>query len=103
MLALARLRGFLSFGSLALPAAAGVWWLGANSSAAAAEDKSNGARNHSPLRVCVIGAGMAGASTAYFLRLRYGAQVQVDVFEKSGRVGGRIEAVDLGHGQVWLE
>lgn len=54
-----------------------------------------------PRRVAIIGAGIGGTSAAYFLRTR-AADVEIHVFEKTDRVGGRIEAVqlDLSEGET---
>lgn len=47
-------------------------------------------------KVCVVGSGMAGASTAYFLR-SYGEDknLDIEVFERHSRVGGRMATVEL--------
>ncbi|XP_077161358.1 prenylcysteine oxidase 1 [Paroedura picta] len=47
-----------------------------------------------PKRIAVIGAGIGGTSAAYFLRQRFGKDVQIDVFER-GDVGGRLATVNL--------
>lgn len=42
-------------------------------------------------RIAIVGAGAAGSSAAFWLakaRERYGLEVEVDVYEKSGLVGG---------------
>ena len=44
----------------------------------------------SPLRVAIIGGGVAGLSAAFTLR-RLSADAQVDLFESSGRVGGAVQ------------
>lgn len=41
----------------------------------------------------VVGGGIGGASSAYFLRKMFGNKVSITLFEKSGRIGGRIKAV----------
>eukprot|EP00755_Sulcionema_specki_P038250 Sspe_Gene.110499::Locus_91548_Transcript_1_1_Confidence_1.000_Length_929::g.110499::m.110499/K05906/PCYOX1, FCLY; prenylcysteine oxidase / farnesylcysteine lyase len=41
-------------------------------------------------RVAVIGAGFAGASTAYYLNKLCEECYEVEVFERTGRVGGRV-------------
>ncbi|KAJ7325049.1 hypothetical protein JRQ81_018069 [Phrynocephalus forsythii] len=47
-----------------------------------------------PAKIGVIGAGIGGTSAAYFLRQRFGKDVQIDVFEK-GEVGGRLATVSV--------
>lgn len=47
--------------------------------------------------VCIVGGGIAGASTAHFLTERR-TDIRVTVFEQQHVVGGRIATVDLGHG-----
>jgi len=43
----------------------------------------------------VVGAGIGGAATAYFLRQEFGAGVKLDVFEAAA-VGGRLATVKIG-------
>lgn len=43
-------------------------------------------------KVAIIGGGIGGASTAYFLN-QFAPGTQVDVFEKNGIVGGRLKHV----------
>ncbi|VDP35945.1 unnamed protein product [Schistosoma curassoni] len=45
------------------------------------------------LNPAVVGGGIGGASSAYFLRKMFGNKVSITLFEKSGRIGGRIKAV----------
>ncbi|CAL8086185.1 unnamed protein product [Calicophoron daubneyi] len=52
--------------------------------------------DESPFRVAVIGGGMGGATTAYYLRKIFGSQISISLFEQSGRVGGRMHAVQFG-------
>lgn len=43
-------------------------------------------------RVAIIGAGAAGSSAAFWIgkaNERYGLDIQVDVYEKSNKIGGR--------------
>lgn len=45
-----------------------------------------------PLRVAIIGAGASGSSAAFWIseaKKRHGVEVDVDIYEKTGRVGGR--------------
>ncbi|KAJ3206391.1 hypothetical protein HDU82_004541 [Entophlyctis luteolus] len=47
-------------------------------------------------RVAVVGAGAAGASTAYFLRnFSSSVDIAITVFESSDRVGGRVRAIRI--------
>ncbi|KAA3682255.1 prenylcysteine oxidase / farnesylcysteine lyase [Paragonimus westermani] len=48
-----------------------------------------------PFRVAIIGGGMGGATAAYYLRQLFGSQVGLTLFEQTGRVGGRIRAVQF--------
>lgn len=43
----------------------------------------------------VIGAGIGGTATAYFLRQEFGTGIKIDVFE-AGTVGGRLATVKVG-------
>nr|XP_020643105.1 prenylcysteine oxidase-like [Pogona vitticeps] len=47
-----------------------------------------------PAKIGVIGAGIGGTSAAYFLRQKFGRDVQIDVFEK-GEVGGRLATLNV--------
>lgn len=43
-------------------------------------------------RIAIIGAGAAGSSAAFWIakaRERYGLDVEVDIYEKEGYIGGR--------------
>ncbi len=44
----------------------------------------------SPRRVVVVGGGVSGLATAYFLRRRGGAEVEVTLVEGSDRLGGKV-------------
>ncbi|CDQ60980.1 unnamed protein product [Oncorhynchus mykiss] len=48
-----------------------------------------------PKRIAVVGAGIGGTATAYFLRQEFGAAVKIDVFEP-GTVGGRLATHNMG-------
>ncbi|CAL8406092.1 unnamed protein product [Arctogadus glacialis] len=48
-----------------------------------------------PKRIAVVGAGIGGTATAYFLRQEFGAGVKIDVFEPEN-VGGRLATVKMG-------
>lgn len=43
----------------------------------------------------MVGAGIGGTATAYYLRQEFGASVKIDVFEP-GPVGGRLATVKMG-------
>ncbi|XP_005285278.1 prenylcysteine oxidase 1 isoform X1 [Chrysemys picta bellii] len=47
-----------------------------------------------PGKIAVIGAGIGGTSAAYFLRQKFGKEVQIDVFER-GMVGGRLATINV--------
>ncbi len=46
-------------------------------------------------RVAIIGSGIGGSSAAYFISNSLGGKVDIDVFEKSGKVGGRMAVLEL--------
>ncbi|CAH8605943.1 unnamed protein product [Dicrocoelium dendriticum] len=48
-----------------------------------------------PFRVAIIGAGMGGATAAYYLRQLFGSEVVITVFEQTGRIGGRIKSANF--------
>ncbi|KAJ7987201.1 hypothetical protein DPEC_G00336290 [Dallia pectoralis] len=48
-----------------------------------------------PKRIAVVGAGIGGTATAYFLRQEFGSSVKIDVFEP-GTVGGRLATQNIG-------
>ncbi|CAH8605956.1 unnamed protein product [Dicrocoelium dendriticum] len=45
--------------------------------------------------LAIIGAGMGGATAAYYLRQLFGSEVGITVFEQSGRIGGRIKSANF--------
>ncbi|XP_069754924.1 prenylcysteine oxidase-like [Narcine bancroftii] len=47
-----------------------------------------------PKKIAIIGAGIGGSSTAYFLRQKFGHNVGIDVYEK-GTIGGRLATVTV--------
>ncbi|XP_030057758.1 prenylcysteine oxidase 1 [Microcaecilia unicolor] len=47
-----------------------------------------------PSKIAIIGAGIGGTSTAFFLRQKFGRDVLIDIFER-GEVGGRLATVHL--------
>ncbi|GAB4226249.1 MAG: protoporphyrinogen oxidase [Chlamydiales bacterium] len=48
------------------------------------------------MHIVVIGAGISGLSTAYFLKQKYGPSVDITLLEKSQRVGGWIQTIREG-------
>jgi len=49
-------------------------------------------------RIAIIGAGAGGTSAAFWIskaRERFGLDIQVDVYEAAGYVGGRTSEVEL--------
>ncbi|XP_074547174.1 prenylcysteine oxidase 1 [Halichoeres trimaculatus] len=48
-----------------------------------------------PKKIAVVGAGIGGTATAYYLRQEFGPGVKIDVFEP-GSVGGRLATVQMG-------
>ncbi|CAH8494669.1 unnamed protein product [Heterobilharzia americana] len=44
-------------------------------------------------RVAIVGGGIGGVSSAYYLRQLFGKNVSIALFEKSGRIGGRMKTV----------
>ncbi|CAH8494663.1 unnamed protein product [Heterobilharzia americana] len=43
----------------------------------------------------IVGAGIGGASSAYYLRQLFGNKVSITLFEQSGRIGGRMKAISF--------
>ena len=59
------------------------------------EDRSPGALpGGTPRSVAVVGAGVGGCSSAYFLRRLYGDELELHVFEKAV-VGGRTDLIEF--------
>ena len=55
------------------------------------------------MRIAIVGAGLAGLTTAYELRqAQSGHDVHVDVFEASDRIGGKLFTVPFNDGPVDL-
>ncbi|KYO44134.1 prenylcysteine oxidase 1 [Alligator mississippiensis] len=50
------------------------------------------ALGNAPDRIAVIGAGIGGTSAAYYLRQKFGRDVQIDLFEREA-VGGRLATI----------
>lgn len=49
-------------------------------------------------RVCIVGSGISGSSAAHFLRTHSREELEIEIYEKSSVVGGRMAMVDLGGG-----
>jgi prenylcysteine oxidase / farnesylcysteine lyase len=52
--------------------------------------------NRLKLKVGIIGSGISGSSAAYFLHKSLGDNVEIAVYEKESRVGGRIQRINIG-------
>ena len=48
-------------------------------------------------RVAIVGAGIGGAASAYYLREVLGERASLTIIEESLRVGGRVENVSYTH------
>ena len=51
--------------------------------------------DHKLSRVAILGGGIGGSSAAYFLKELLQDQVEIFVFERSDRVGGRLSDVTV--------
>ncbi len=49
-----------------------------------------------PTNIAIVGAGIAGCSTAWFLHQGLGERADITVYESDARVGGRLATVDVG-------
>lgn len=58
------------------------------------------ARSEESPHVCIVGAGIGGASAAHFLAEGNDGAVRVTVFERNAQVGGRIANMQMGDGSV---
>lgn len=67
----------------------GLWQSGRRSLASAPELQEQ------PKKIAVVGAGIGGTATAYYLRQEFGAGVKIDVFEPDN-IGGRLATVKIG-------
>lgn len=67
----------------------GLWHTGRRSLASAPELQDP------PKKIAVVGAGIGGTATAFYLRQEFGPGVKIDVFEP-GTVGGRLATVKMG-------
>ena len=50
-------------------------------------------------RVAIIGSGIGGSSAAYFIHKSLNASVEIDVFEKAEKVGGRMAVIEIDKNQ----
>lgn len=66
----------------------GLWHTGKRSLASAPQ------LGDQPRKIAVVGAGIGGTATAYYLRQEFGAGVKIDIFEP-GAIGGRLETVKI--------
>lgn len=49
-----------------------------------------------PKKVAIIGSGIGGSTSAFFLREKLGSKVDITVFEASDHIGGRLRTVQIG-------
>ena len=47
------------------------------------------------VNIAIVGAGIGGSSCSYFIRELFGAEANIDVFEASNRIGGRLHTVEI--------
>lgn len=47
----------------------------------------------------IVGGGIGGTSTAYFLRQLFGKNAKIDIFEKK-QVGGRLVTTNIGDNEI---
>ena len=47
------------------------------------------------VNIAIVGAGIGGSSCSYFIRELFGVQANIDVFEASNRIGGRLDTVEI--------
>lgn len=45
--------------------------------------------------IAIIGSGIGGSSSAYFARKLFGSRANIDVYEASDRIGGRLGVVEI--------
>ncbi|XP_029459863.1 prenylcysteine oxidase 1 [Rhinatrema bivittatum] len=72
-------------------------WIGTqwgSTSKARGEEEGGQQLRYPPNKIAIIGAGIGGTSAAFFLRQKFGRDVQIDIFER-GEVGGRLATVNL--------
>lgn len=51
-------------------------------------------KKHS-IKIAVIGSGIGGSASAYFARKLFGSKANIDVYEASDQVGGRLGVVEV--------
>lgn len=54
------------------------------------------------MKILIIGAGISGLYSAYKLYEKYGSIHQIQIIEKSNRIGGRIHSLDIGGRKIEL-
>jgi protoporphyrinogen oxidase len=54
------------------------------------------------MKILIIGAGISGLYSAYKLYEKYGSMHQIQIIEKSNRIGGRINSLDIGDRKIEL-
>ena len=63
-----------------------------------AKPKAKQEKSERVARVAIIGSGIAGSSAAHFVRQILGPDAQIEVFERSDKVGGRLATIEVaGH------
>ncbi len=48
-------------------------------------------------RILILGAGISGLSCAWFLKKRWGSNIEITILEKSNRIGGWIQTLEQDH------
>lgn len=51
-----------------------------------------------PIQIAILGAGIAGLSTAWYLKKRYQNEIEITIFEAQDRVGGWINTLKINEG-----
>ncbi|NXC47246.1 PCYOX oxidase, partial [Penelope pileata] len=54
----------------------------------------HGEQRVAPAKIAVIGGGIGGTATAYFLRQKFGRSVRIEVLEREEALGGRLATVE---------
>lgn len=49
------------------------------------------------MRIGIVGGGIAGMSTAYYLYKRFGSDIKIDIYEKSNDIGGLAGTIPVGN------
>lgn len=58
------------------------------------------ALNRNPVRIAIVGGGIAGLSAAWQARQDFGAAAEIHVLEAADRLGGKLHTVDFATGPV---